>query len=34
MKSNPGDENHIDEKLYEDCQDYSKIKTKFDFLLQ
>lgn len=34
MKANPGDQNYIDEKLYEDCGDYKKVREKFDFLLQ
>ena len=34
MKANPADENHIDEKLYEDCGDFKKVGEKFDFLLQ
>lgn len=34
MKANPGDENHIDEKLYEDCGDFKKVREKFEFLLQ
>jgi hypothetical protein len=34
MKANPGDENAIDEKLYEDCGDFTKVREKFDFLLQ
>ena len=28
------DENHIDERLYEDCKNFPEIKTKFDYLLQ
>ena len=34
MQANPGDENHIDPKLYEDCGDFKKVREKFDFLLQ
>ena len=34
MKSNPGDETHIDPRLYEDCGDFKKVREKFDFLLQ
>ncbi len=34
MKANPSDENAIDEKLYEDCGDFKKVREKFEFLLQ
>ena len=34
MKANPGDETHIDPKLYEDCGDFKNVREKFDFLLQ
>ena len=34
MQANPGDETHIDPKLYEDCGDFKKVREKFDFLLQ
>jgi len=34
MHANPADETHIDPQLYKDCESMTKVKEKFDWLLQ